>query len=181
MVSPKITEVSETAAGGLYVVAEYRHDESDVEPFLVQDFHWKAVPGTRSGRLALDEYGRVTIRGKKAWPTVDVDGVRVPHPQLDQAATTSGKPDRESLKDVIRLKVVGLVDRHDLDGPAPKISGNRSASAESGTARVRPRAGTVLRGVSDDLANEVVVVGTKQDIGKRQTLRQRPVRPNIGE
>lgn len=63
-----VTELRQTEAGGIYLVAEVRHDASDPTPYYTEDFTWNVVPRSRP-RPITDDRGRIKLKnGQWKWP-----------------------------------------------------------------------------------------------------------------
>lgn len=100
-----IVELAETEAGGLYLVAEARHDPADPLPFHVEDFTWSSVPRT----LRRDGFGRVRIGGQWVYAVDPRTGER--RPDLDDAEL-----DTEALRDRILTAVLSHFDKIEARG-----------------------------------------------------------------
>ena len=172
MAVSRIVSIEETTSGGLYVVVEFRHEASDPEPFLVEDFRWTEFSTELRPRRRRDEYGRVLIQGSWVWPHVFVDGDRVPRPDLDQAQMETPSLSEDELFDRIVEKVLEYAERHDLDG-SPDISGDRTL-AESRKPPRRTRASSPqMRSVVANLSG-TNVTETLATVSSRRKSRQRP-------
>ena len=63
-----LVELRQTANGGIYVLAEFRHNPTDPSPFYTEDFTWNVVPRSRP-RPVKDASGRWRQRnGQWKWP-----------------------------------------------------------------------------------------------------------------
>jgi hypothetical protein len=103
MVVPRITEINEKGQG-LYVVCEYRHNESDEKPFHVEEFditRWN----TARTRVITDR-GRVKINGEWVWPKIEVEGRWVHRPDIDLAEKETVKVSSSEMENFISRIVV---------------------------------------------------------------------------
>ena len=162
MIVPKITEMSETTSGGLYVVVEFRNGNGKI--VCTEDFRWKTFDSTKH-YLDVDRYGRVSLNGQRVFPTVE----GVPR-DLSQAVFIDEAKSKEEIMDEVMIQVLKFRDSNLSDEKAPRVNGNRTLDKKDRPKGRRSRA-RALRAAKAGLEGKNVL-GDKRVLVHRANKRR---------
>jgi hypothetical protein len=155
MLHVTIVEFSETFAGGLYVLAEFRRRPSDRVPFTVEDFTWQTMPGT-SRRRVVDRAGRVRIGGRWVFPNQVVAGDLVARGDLETADVEPITAAAADVKDRVMAKVLEFAGRLEVrEAAGVSVASSTAMRSDLRPARRRPGA-TTIAAVGDELVGSAI-------------------------